>query len=119
MNLSGVSVAAAYKQFQKDNAGRVSKLVVLADELELPLGDVKVRGATLSHKGHNGLKSIKEKMANDYKEIQRVSIGIGRPASRESGDVANYVLKKMNPIEKMKIEGAAGRVLAELARIAG
>lgn len=115
MNLSGVDLATAYKQFIRENAD--GKLVVLHDELEAAMGEVKVRSGSASHKGHNGLKSIKERLG--HVDHMRIGVGIGRPASRDAADVSNYVLRKMSPVEKAKIEGAVGRVVLELQRLAG
>lgn len=116
MNVSGSALAIAWKQFLRDN-GNEGRLVVVHDELELGLGQVNIKSGKNSPRGHNGLKSIKERMANvDY---TRIGIGIGRPESREPNAVAAYVLRKMTPGEKLKIEGSAGRVLEELARLAG
>jgi PTH1 family peptidyl-tRNA hydrolase len=117
MNVSGVGLSAAWKQFLRDRVGpgEEGKLVVVHDELESALGVVKTRDGALSHKGHNGLKSIREKMpAVSY---TRIGVGIGRPVSRAPNAVADYVLRKMTPGEKAKIEGCVGRVLDELDRI--
>jgi PTH1 family peptidyl-tRNA hydrolase len=46
-----------------------------------------------------------------------VGVGIGRPVSREPNDVAKYVLKKMTPVERQKVEGAAEDVLNKLMAI--
>ncbi|KAK4906497.1 hypothetical protein LTR28_000595, partial [Elasticomyces elasticus] len=48
----------------------------------------------------------------------RLGVGIGRPVSRESDDVARYVLRKMNPVEREKMEGIVGEVAARLKEIA-
>ena len=115
MNISGVGVAAAWRQFQKDMRGEGLKLVIVHDELELPLGKVKVKHGTASPKGHNGLKSIKGLLAGtDYTTI---GVGIGRPESREPNAVAAYVLRKMTGAEKGKIEGCFGSVEAELRKL--
>lgn len=117
MNISGVSLAAAWRQFQRDvGPDELTRLVVIHDELELPLGAVKVKRGDASPKGHNGLKSIKEQLRGvDY---TRIGVGIGRPESREPNVVANYVLRKMGPVEKAKVEGCVGRVAEELRKLA-
>lgn len=90
--------------------------MVIHDELELPLGQVKVKDGSASAKGHNGLKSIKEAFGGNGKFV-RIGVGIGRPDSREPNAVASYVLRKMNGQEKSKIEGCTGRIEAELLRL--
>jgi PTH1 family peptidyl-tRNA hydrolase len=116
MNVSGVGVATAWRQFVKESRGEDTRLVVVHDELELPLGQVKVRSGLASPKGHNGLKSIKQTLPGvDY---TRIGVGIGRPESREPDIVAAYVLRKMSGSEKMKVEGCVGKVEAELRKLA-
>ncbi|RKF79847.1 Peptidyl-tRNA hydrolase [Golovinomyces cichoracearum] len=105
MNVSGTAVAKAFKIY----GGR--QLVVLHDEMELPLGRVKVTSGHASAKGHNGLRSMTTK---DY---TRIGIGIDRPLSRESDVVAAYVLRKMQGHERAKIEASAVTVLEELRRL--
>jgi PTH1 family peptidyl-tRNA hydrolase len=116
MNVSGSGVAAAWRQFLKDG-GEQARLIVVHDELELGLGEVRVKSGSLSPKGHNGLKSIKEMLRGT--EYTRIGIGIGRPQSREADDVASFVLKKMSGVERARIEGCAGKVEEALRRLAG
>jgi PTH1 family peptidyl-tRNA hydrolase len=47
----------------------------------------------------------------------RIGVGIGRPESRQSDDVARYVLGKMTGVEKGKIEGAAEEVIVKLKEL--
>lgn len=118
MNVSGPALATAWRAFLKDLAGLEEKakarLVVLHDELEAPLGQIKVKYGG-SVKGHNGLKSCVSNLRG--LEFVRVGVGIGRPASRESGDVAAYVLRKMKPEEMRKIEGGVEEVLEVLDKL--
>lgn len=116
MNVSGSGVSAAWKQFLKDGQAD-ARLVVVHDELELALGEVRVRNGNLSPKGHNGLKSIKEVLRGA--EYTRIGVGIGRPQSRDAGAVASYVLRKMSGVERAKIEGCAGKVVEELRKLSG
>jgi peptidyl-tRNA hydrolase, PTH1 family len=121
MNVSGPAVAGAWKAFLGARGRRAGEgepgLVVLHDELESPLGTVRVRPGSLSPKGHNGLKSIREKMPNV--QYTRIGIGIGRPESRDPSVVAGYVLRKMTPQERGRIEGCVGGVVQELRRLSG
>lgn len=82
MNESGRSVAAVLRATYAE----VSDLIVLHDELDLPLGAVRVKIGG-GHGGHNGLRSIIEYLGPDF---IRVRIGIGRPAP--GMDPADYVL---------------------------
>lgn len=116
MNDSGKGVRAAYQAWNKTLPadGPPGRLIIVHDELEKPLGAVTVKtkqGA--SAKGHNGLKSIMGLLGNNT-PFDRVGVGIGRPVSREPDEVARYVLKKMDPIERKAIDDAAEQVLAQL-----
>lgn len=114
MNESGKGVAAAFHHFQREAPD--GKLVVIYDELERQLGSVTVRtkeGA--SAKGHNGLKSIMAALGG--RNLVRVGVGIGRPVSRESEDVAAYVLKKMSVEDRGRIEGAVEEIVRRLEEV--
>lgn len=119
MNVSGSSVLKAWRAFLKDQDSEQerarSKLLILHDELESPLGKIKFKTGG-SHKGHNGIKSCINSLGGI--EFIRVGVGIGRPESRESKDVAAYVLKKMKPHELQKVCDGAGEVVQKLADMA-
>ncbi|MBL8146408.1 MAG: aminoacyl-tRNA hydrolase [Anaerolineae bacterium] len=83
MNVSGESVqplASFYKVPPE-------RLIVVADDLDLPLGTVRLRKSGSSG-GQNGLKSILQRLGTQ--EIARVRLGIGRPPGRM--DPTDYVL---------------------------
>lgn len=84
--------------------------MVLHDELESPLGRVKVKTRGGSVRGHNGLKSVVERLGG-AKEFVRVGVGIGRPNSRKPEDVMRYVLRKISQEEMAAVSEAAGEVL--------
>ena len=83
MNDSGRSVAA----IMRDSYAAVEDLIVIHDDLDLPLGAVRVKTGG-GHGGHNGLRSLIESLGSS--EFIRVRVGIGRPPS--GVDVADYVL---------------------------
>ena len=117
MNLSGKGIRAAWNTWSKDFPEGQARLVVVHDELDKALGVVSVRTAQgLSARGHNGLKSLLATMGKV--PFTRIGIGIGRPESRDSNDVANYVLRKMTSEERAKVEGCADEVIAQLERLA-
>ncbi len=72
MNLSGLSVAALLQEL---NLG-VEDLIVLYDELAIPLGTLRIRERG-SAAGHNGVKSISSVLGTE--EWARIRIGIGKP----------------------------------------
>lgn len=109
-----------------DTRQRKPTLVILHDELESPLGKVRVKrgGAeAASLRGHRGLISIMEVLRgkglypprtpaeNTGLSIMRVGVGIGRPDSRERESVADYVLTKMSPKELAAVRAAADPVV--------
>ena len=54
------------------------------------MGNVKKIEAK-GHQGHNGLKSISESLGGRM-DYARISIGVGRPTSRDKTIVSNFVL---------------------------
>ncbi len=94
MNLSGDS-AAELARFYKIAP---EEILVVHDELELGLGYFGFKkGGGLG--GHNGLRSMKERLGTpDY---LRLRFGIGRPSH---DDVAGYVLSDFSREEREKLE---------------
>ncbi len=83
MNLSGGPVARLCKEYEATS----SDLIVIHDELDIAPGTVRVKSGG-GHAGHNGLKSIIEKLGT--RDFIRVRTGIGRPPGRMS--VVTFVL---------------------------
>ena len=84
MNLSGLSVRELVDEYQADPA---KDLLVIYDELDLPLGAIRVRKQG-SSAGHNGMKSILGALGTQ--EVQRIRLGVA--PDHEVGDGARYVL---------------------------
>ncbi len=76
MNESGKSVRSAMDWFDFEN----HQLIVLVDDMDLPLGKIRVRSKGSSG-GHNGLKSIINHLGTA--EFKRLKIGIGPPTERQ------------------------------------
>lgn len=83
MNVSGESVQPLVSFYKVPP----ERIIVIADDLDLPLGTVRLRKSGSSG-GQNGLKSILQRLGTQ--EIARVRLGIGRPPGRM--DPADYVL---------------------------
>jgi peptidyl-tRNA hydrolase, PTH1 family len=102
MNESGRSVSPALR-FAKLPPER---LVVVHDELDLPVGDVRAkRGGGLA--GHNGLRSVADALGTQ--DFLRVRIGIGRPERGDPRPVAAWVLQPFPPdvdTERLVRDGA-------------
>ena len=104
MNLSGEAVGEAAR-FYKIPADHV---VVISDDISLPLGKVRVRGSG-SAGGHNGLKNIIAHLGTDA--FPRVKVGVGAPENPEY-DVIDWVIGNFSAQEKMIIDDALDRALA-------
>ncbi len=72
MNLSGESVAALLRELELG----VEDLIVLYDELAIPLGQLRIRERG-SAGGHNGVKSISGVLGTE--EWTRIRLGVGKP----------------------------------------
>lgn len=83
MNESGKTIARLTKHWTLDP----SRIVVVHDELDLPVGKVRIKQGG-NHNGHNGLKSVDAALGtNAYIHVR---VGIGRPAPGVS--VVDHVL---------------------------
>ena len=76
MNESGKAVRSARDWFNFKN----HQLIVLVDDMDLPLGKIRVRSKGGSG-GHNGLKSIINHLGTT--EFKRLKIGIGSPSEHQ------------------------------------
>lgn len=92
MNLSGIPVMKLL-QFYKVS---LNDILVIHDDLDLPLGRIKVKKGGGSG-GHNGIRSIDKMLGVEY---FRLRIGIGKPAYNVSG----YVLEKFSSDEKIILQ---------------
>ena len=73
MNLSGLSVAALVNEFEIAEPSQ--DIIVLYDELAIPLGTIRIRERG-SANGHNGVKSVSGVLGTE--EWLRIRIGVGR-----------------------------------------
>jgi peptidyl-tRNA hydrolase, PTH1 family len=95
-NDSGLAVAALVRRHGIEEAERV---VVVHDELDLPVGVVRVKvGGGLA--GNNGLRSIKSHLHTDA--FCRVRIGVGKPPGRQQG--ADHVLRRPGKAERTELD---------------
>ncbi|MFA6169188.1 MAG: aminoacyl-tRNA hydrolase [Candidatus Margulisiibacteriota bacterium] len=86
MNNSGQSVKEIVSWHKLPN----EKLIVIYDDVDLEVGQVRVRESG-SAGGHHGIESIMSHLNSGA--FVRIRIGIGRPSA--GGDVANYVLGRI------------------------
>ena len=100
VNRSGVAVADLLRRHRV----KIGDLLVIADDLDLPLGRLRLRGGG-SHGGHNGLRSIIEALGRD--DFPRLRVGIGRPPA--GVDPAEFVLTPFHEDEDAVMQGALDR----------
>lgn len=100
MNASGGPISKLCAQYKI----RVEELLVIHDELDIPEGDVRVKVGG-GHAGHNGLRSIIDKMGS--RDFSRIRVGIGNPPGRMA--VADFVLKQFRPKELEDFENTCAR----------
>ncbi|MGE5297814.1 MAG: aminoacyl-tRNA hydrolase [Acidobacteriaceae bacterium] len=91
MNLSGKAVKEVSKYYPD------AKLVVVHDELDLPLGTVKLM-KDLSSAGHNGIKSIIEEL--NTQDFIRLRLGIANPELKGQVPAEDFVLQKFDKSEE-------------------
>lgn len=108
MNESGRSIRAALDWYRFD----ASQLLVLVDDMDLPLGRLRLR-ASGSAGGHNGLKSAIQHLGTT--EFARLRIGIGAPADNPAERRArtlSHVLGRFQPEERPVLESVLTEVAA-------
>ncbi len=108
MNRSGGAVRSLLRRYARGPAD----LIVVYDELDLPLGRLRVRKDG-SHGGHNGMRDIIAALGTQ--DFTRVRLGIGRPPAGE--DPAEYVLRSFTPDERPVVERMLDDAVAALEHI--
>jgi len=102
MNLSGQSVSLLIRKFNIN----LNNLLVIHDDLDLPLGKIRIRSGSSSG-GHKGIDSIITELGSQ--DFLRLRVGIGRPIKNEGSaefsedETINYVLSDFTPDEKQAI----------------
>ena len=100
MNASGEAVGGLLRYFKIE----VADLVVVVDEVHLPLGKLRAR-ARGSAGGHNGLKSV---IAHVGDEFSRLRLGVGRgpeaPGGMAQRDLADHVLARFDTDERAEVD---------------
>jgi len=108
MNNSGFSI-------KKICRGRTSvNLIVIHDDIDLPLGKIRVsknRGSA----GHKGVESIIKELGT--KDFTRVRIGISPQSHTLNYGTEKYVLKKFNKKDKEIIQKSFNQVSSELKKL--
>ena len=90
MNLSGKSVRSFIEYYKIP----VEDILVIYDDMDLPLGKLRIR-KNGSSGGHRGMKSIIENLGTQ--EFARIRVGIDKP--NENMEVVDYVLRQLSKKE--------------------
>lgn len=118
-DLAGVPVVLARPQTYMNRSGQAvsrlirslsiptENLIVIYDEMDLPLGKIRIRGGGGSG-GHNGIKSLAAELGSQ--DFLRVRVGIGRPPGGQGlteadAGVIDYLLSDFTPEEMETING--------------
>ncbi len=102
MNSSGESVGRLVRKFNIN----LNNLLVIQDDLDLPLGKIRIRQGGSSG-GHKGIGSIIDCLESE--SFLRLRVGIGRPSISQGStgisdaDIVTYVLSDFTPEEKQII----------------
>ena len=105
MNRSGAAVRPLLRRYARGPGD----LVVIYDELDLPLGRLRLRKEG-SAGGHNGMRDIITALGTQ--QFARLRLGVGRPPGGE--DPAEYVLRPFTPDERPVVEGMLDDAVAAL-----
>ena len=107
VNLSGKSVACLVHKHKIP----LSALLIIHDDLDLPLGKIRLRQSGSSG-GHKGMNSIISALGSE--DFPRIRVGIGRPEvkgqSISEDAIVNYVLSDFSPQEEAIIRPAIAKV---------
>jgi peptidyl-tRNA hydrolase, PTH1 family len=108
MNHSGEALA----RFARYYNIAVERILVVHDELDLPIGSVRLKQGG-GDGGHNGVKDIITQLGSG--EFLRLRIGIGRPPADH--DPTAYVLRRPPEAERELIDSAIDRACKHIADI--
>jgi len=102
VNLSGRAVGPLVHKYSIS----LSDLLIIYDDLDLPLGKIRLRRSGGSG-GHNGIKSIVSTLGSE--NFPRIRVGIGRPqieglSNADEDVIVSYVLGDFTPQEEKLIK---------------
>ena len=113
MNNSGDAVRAIVDWYKIN----LDQIFIIVDDKDIPLGKIRYRKKGSSG-GHNGLKSIIEKMRTN--NFNRIRIGIGSPSlskGKNNFDTISHVLGNISPEEKPILDQVFKRVIESLEQL--
>lgn len=107
MNLSGKPV----KCLMSANEVTPDKIIIICDDLDLPVGAIRIRKKGSSG-GQKGIGSIINEIGTS--DFLRIKIGIGRP---DNGDIVDYVLKNPNRDDEKTLKDMVNKVSESIVTI--
>ncbi|MDD4606986.1 MAG: aminoacyl-tRNA hydrolase [Patescibacteria group bacterium] len=103
MNNSGMAV----KSFQQKHNLDLDKIIIIHDDLDLPLGQLRI-SQNISSAGHNGIKSIIQYL--DSQNFIRFRLGI-KTDKLEKIPAEKFVLQNFNGAEKKLLQSAFDKTI--------
>lgn len=100
MNLSGESLREWVNYYKLDPE---TEMIVIYDDIDLESGQIRIRKKG-SAGGHNGIKSIIAQLGTQ--NFYRIKVGVG--AKPKGWDLADYVLGRFSPEERIAVDKAIG-----------
>ena len=94
MNLSGDAIIQIMNFYKIP----IENILIIYDDIDTEVGKIRIKKKG-SAGGHNGMKSVINKLNTE--EFERIRIGIGKPTNDE--DLIEYVIRKVNCIEYKKL----------------
>ena len=113
MNSSGDAVRAILDWYKIN----IDQIFIIVDDKDLPLGKIRFRKKGSSG-GHNGLKSIIDKLQTD--NFNRIRIGIGSPPSisgKNNFNTISHVLGNISLEEKLILDKVYKKVIESLEQL--
>ncbi len=105
MNASGEAVGAVVSFYRLPR----TRILVVVDDADLPLGEVRLRAGGSSG-GHHGLESIEQHLGS--REFARLRLGIGRQAGAR--EITDYVLGRLDRAEAALMEKVLDRAASQV-----
>jgi len=106
MNLSGEAVGSLVKFYQVP----LPNFLVVVDDADLPLGEIRLRPGGGGSGGHHGLDSVAQHLGS--REFARLRIGIGRKDGAR--EIVNHVLGKFDADENGLLEKVLARAVGQV-----
>jgi len=104
MNSSGEAVGALMNFYRLP----LKQLLVVVDDADLPLGQIRLRAGGSSG-GHHGLESIEQHLGS--REFARLRLGIGRRAGAR--EITDYVLSRFDRAETALVKEVLNRAASQ------